>query len=200
MAARRRSLGGRPRLLCRPRTFSPRAARRPLPDRWKYRESDTGLALPRHGCGRGNRCRCRVQTGAAGGKGARQSSSYRQRLTSALLQRQADDIAAANTRDVAPLPSMIDGLFGAIDIMQERISEHRLASEPPDVLLIPRLEPLGPFAYHRAALAIAEGRDVVALMLPAINALRRSRRSQIGPVAAPRALEQPSFAGVDPTP
>ena len=102
-------------------------------------------------------------------RAARESPSYRQRLASALLRRQVD-VPASNTRDVAPLPSMIDGLFGAIDIMQERISEQRLASEPPDVLLIPRLEPLGPFSYHRAALAIAAGRDVVALMLPTIHA------------------------------
>jgi NTE family protein len=114
-------------------------------------------------------------------KVGRESPSYRQRLTSALLRRQVDDIAAANTRDVAPLPSMIDGLFGAIDIMQERISEQRLASEPPDVLLIPRLEQLGPFAYHRAALAIAKGRDVVALMLPAIHASLAASRMRRKP-------------------
>ena len=100
----------------------------------------------------------------------RESPSYRQQLTSTLLRRRVDDITAANIGDVAPLPSIIDGLVGAIDIMQERISEQRLTSDPPDVLLIPRLQPLGPFAYHRAALAIAEGREVVALMLPAIQA------------------------------
>ncbi|MGH6820488.1 MAG: patatin-like phospholipase family protein [Methylocella sp.] len=31
-------------------------------------------------------------------------------------------------------------------------------------------QPLGPFEYHRAALAIAKGRESVALMLPAIHA------------------------------
>jgi hypothetical protein len=71
---------------------------------------------------------------------------------------------------VAPLPSMIDALLGAIEIMQERTSEQRLATEPPDVVLIPRLPSLGPFEYHRAAAAIAEGREAVALMLPAIHA------------------------------
>lgn len=54
--------------------------------------------------------------------------------------------------------------------MQEGIAQRRLASEPPDVLLIPRLEPLGAFEYHRGALAIVEGRQTVALMLPAIQA------------------------------
>jgi NTE family protein len=82
----------------------------------------------------------------------------RHQLLNALLRRQVDDSGASNGRVVAPLPSMIDALLGAIDIMQERMAERRLASEPPDVLIVPRLEPFGPFEYHRAALAIAEGR------------------------------------------
>jgi NTE family protein len=69
----------------------------------------------------------------------------------------------------AIVPSMVDTLLGAIDIMQEAIAQRRLASEPPDVLLTPRLAFVGPFEYHRAALAIAEGHKAVAQMLPAIR-------------------------------
>ena len=68
---------------------------------------------------------------------------------------------------VAP-PSIVDTLLGAIDVMQERIAQARLVSEPPDILLAPSLGMLGPFEYHRAALAIAEGRAAVAQNLPAI--------------------------------
>jgi NTE family protein len=53
--------------------------------------------------------------------------------------------------------------------MQEGIAQGRLLSEPPDVLLSPQLGPFGPFEYHRAAVAIAEGREAVALMLAAIH-------------------------------
>jgi NTE family protein len=53
--------------------------------------------------------------------------------------------------------------------VQERIAQARLVSEPPDVLLTPRLGELGTFEYHRAALAIAEGRAAVAQNLPAIR-------------------------------
>ena len=66
-------------------------------------------------------------------------------------------------------PSIVDTLLGAIDVMQEQISQARLVSEPPDVLLTPLLGKLGPFKYHRAALAIAEGRAAVAQNLPAIR-------------------------------
>jgi NTE family protein len=70
--------------------------------------------------------------------------------------------------EVAP-PSLIETLVGAINIMQLRIARSRLAGEPPDVLLTPRLGHLGLLDYHRAELAIAEGRDEVARMLPAIR-------------------------------
>ena len=53
--------------------------------------------------------------------------------------------------------------------MQERIAQARLASEPPEVLLTPRLGRLGPFEYHRATAAITAGREAVAQMLPAID-------------------------------
>src|SRR5438552_11083330 len=61
-----------------------------------------------------------------------------------------------------PPPSIIDTLLGAIDVMQERIAQARLVTEPPEVLLTPSLGHLGPFEYHRAATAIAEGREAVA--------------------------------------
>jgi NTE family protein len=67
------------------------------------------------------------------------------------------------------LPSIADTLLGTIDIMQDRIAQARLLRDAPDVLLTPSLGQVGPFEYHRAALAIAEGREVVAQMLPAIE-------------------------------
>jgi predicted acylesterase/phospholipase RssA len=71
--------------------------------------------------------------------------------------------------EIRPPPSMVDTLLGAIDVMQERIAQARLLSEPPEVLLTPRLGELGPFEYHRAAMAITEGREAVARMLPTIH-------------------------------
>jgi NTE family protein len=78
-------------------------------------------------------------------------------------------LGSSKRPEMPPPPSIVDTLLGAIDVMQERIAQARLVSEPPDVLLTPRLGPLGPFEYHRAAMAIAEGRDVVAQNLPAIR-------------------------------
>src|SRR5260370_42490473 len=71
--------------------------------------------------------------------------------------------------EIPPLPSIVDAMLGAIDVMQQRIAQSRLVSEAPDVLLTPSLVHLGSFEYHRAAQAIAEGREAVAQMLPAIQ-------------------------------
>ena len=84
-------------------------------------------------------------------------------------RRRLFNVLGPSKRPDVPPPSIVDTLLGAIDVMQERIAQGRLVSEPPDVLLRPRLGKLGPFEYHRAALAIAEGRAAVEQNLPAIH-------------------------------
>jgi NTE family protein len=88
-----------------------------------------------------------------------------------------DILSSSPPPDVRPLPSITDTLLGAIDIMQERIGQARLAGESPEVLLTPRLGHFGPFEYHRAALAIAAGREAVTEMLPAIRSVLVAGRS-----------------------
>lgn len=67
------------------------------------------------------------------------------------------------------IPSMIDVLSTSINIMQVRIARSRLAGEPADVQISPRVGQVGPMDYHRAAEAIAEGEAAVARMMPAIR-------------------------------
>jgi NTE family protein len=66
-------------------------------------------------------------------------------------------------------PSLLETLMGSINIMQLRIARSRLAGDPPDVLITPRLGHLGLLDYHHAEVAIAEGREAVARALPAIR-------------------------------
>lgn len=77
--------------------------------------------------------------------------------------------AAAAVADVR-VPSMLSAVAQSIDIMQVRITRSRLAGEPADILIQPRLGGVGIFDFHRAAPAIAEGRAAVQMMLPAIRA------------------------------
>lgn len=68
-----------------------------------------------------------------------------------------------------PAPSLAAVLSTSINIMQVRIARSRLAGEPADALIAPRLAHLGLMDYHRAAEAIAEGSAAVQRMLPAIE-------------------------------
>jgi NTE family protein len=58
-------------------------------------------------------------------------------------------------------PRTFEVMIGAINIMQDRITRSRLAGEPPDVLLAPRLYDIGLLDYQRGAEAIAAGRACV---------------------------------------
>ena len=69
------------------------------------------------------------------------------------------------------LPSLVSVLTTSIHIMQTRIALSRLAGEPADVLLSPRLAHLALMDYHRADEAISEGREAVRRMLPAIQSV-----------------------------
>lgn len=67
------------------------------------------------------------------------------------------------------LPTLITVVNSAIQIMQVRIARSRLAGEPADVVIAPRVARLGLMDYHRGVEAIAEGREAVARALPAIR-------------------------------
>ncbi|MEN8170199.1 MAG: patatin-like phospholipase RssA [Pseudomonadota bacterium] len=67
------------------------------------------------------------------------------------------------------VPGLFEVMASAINIMQDRITKSRMAGDPPDVLLSPRLGKLGLLEFDRAEEAIAEGFDSVRRMLPAIQ-------------------------------
>jgi len=55
------------------------------------------------------------------------------------------------------LPSLLDVVASSITIMQVQITRSRMAGEPPDVVIAPRLAHLDLLDFHRANEAIAEG-------------------------------------------
>ncbi|TFZ01475.1 patatin-like phospholipase RssA [Ramlibacter rhizophilus] len=75
-------------------------------------------------------------------------------------------------REVAtPTLSMFDVLGVSLNIMQVRITRSRLAGEPADVMVRPRLAQLALMDFHRGALAIAEGERVAGEVLREIESL-----------------------------
>lgn len=61
-------------------------------------------------------------------------------------------------RDQTPDPGLFDVIVGAIDIMQDRLTRSRMAGEPPDVHIKPRLSHIGLMDFDRARECIEEGR------------------------------------------
>ena len=60
-------------------------------------------------------------------------------------------------------PGVMTVVASSLDIMQDRITRSRLAGEPPELLLTPRLAHISLLEFHRAAEAIDVGRHCVQL-------------------------------------
>jgi NTE family protein len=60
-------------------------------------------------------------------------------------------------------------MAGSIHIMQDRITRARMAGDPPDVVLSPRLAHLGLMDFDHASEAINAGVDCVRLHLPLLR-------------------------------
>lgn len=75
------------------------------------------------------------------------------------------------TKMSEPTPNLFDALASSVDIMQDRITRSRMAGDPPDILLVPKLSQLGLMEFHRAREAIDEGYRSVQRLLPEIEYL-----------------------------
>jgi len=70
--------------------------------------------------------------------------------------------------DSPTIPSLFDVIASSINIMQVRITRARLAGDPPDVVVSPKLPHLGLMEFHRAAEAIEEGYIATKAVMPQI--------------------------------
>jgi NTE family protein len=77
------------------------------------------------------------------------------------LQGSLGALIPARSPDEPRMPSMLDVLTTSINIMQVRISRSRMAGEPPDLVVAPRLAHFGLLDFHRAKEAIEEGKRAV---------------------------------------
>lgn len=59
------------------------------------------------------------------------------------------------------LPSMMDVLASSINVMQVRITRSRMAGEPPDLIITPKLGNVGMLDFHLAKEIIEEGKRAV---------------------------------------
>jgi NTE family protein len=87
------------------------------------------------------------------------------------LQENLSAIMPVRTGNGHRLPSMLDVVASSINIMQVRISRSRMAGDPPDLVVTPRLAQLGLLDFHRTEEAIEEGRRAVEAVRPNLRAL-----------------------------
>ena len=66
-------------------------------------------------------------------------------------------------------PSIFNILAGSLNIMQDRIIRSRMAGDPPDILLSPRVAQIGVLEFERSTEGIAEGRSCVERLNSAIK-------------------------------
>jgi NTE family protein len=89
----------------------------------------------------------------------------------AALQRVAGDVRqrlggeATARRDESP--SILDVVANSLNIMQIRVTRSRMAGDPPDLLVAPRLRDFGLLDFDRAEEAVEEGRRAVTQALAA---------------------------------
>jgi NTE family protein len=65
--------------------------------------------------------------------------------------------------------NLVEVITGSLNIMSVRITRSRMAGEPADAVIQPRLGELGLLEYHRAGEAIAEGVAAAELAIPVIR-------------------------------
>ena len=66
-------------------------------------------------------------------------------------------------------PGVFEAIASSVNITQDRITRSRMAGDPPDILLTPRLSHIGLLEFYRANEAIDEGKACVDRMLPEIQ-------------------------------
>ena len=66
-------------------------------------------------------------------------------------------------------PSLFEAIAGSVNITQDRITRSRMAGDPPDILLSPKLSHIGLLEFYRGDEAISEGKKCVQRMLPEIQ-------------------------------
>ncbi len=79
----------------------------------------------------------------------------------------------ARGKKVGNAPGIATVMVDAFNITQDRIARSRLAGDPPDVMICPKLSPVGLFEFHRTDECIELGRQATERALPDIRELIR---------------------------
>lgn len=70
-------------------------------------------------------------------------------------------LVSSRSSNEPKMPSILEVIASSINIMQVKIARSRMAGDPPDLVVAPRLAHLGLIDFHRAKEAIEEGKRAV---------------------------------------
>lgn len=122
--------------------------------------ADVVIAVNVNGGIVGKHFRRTPETTHTGEKGAVKSPAMFGGLSLKLKSR-AEYLLTKLLQTRAEAPGLFDVIAGSINIMQDRITRSRMAGDPPEITLMPRLDHIGLLEFDRAAEAIEEGRESV---------------------------------------
>lgn len=116
-----------------------------------------------------------LNAGLVGPLKSRKSQSEDRKARHAFIDKMLENLPATLRARVPGMgkddgaPGYLDVTIGALNIMQEQIARSRLAGDPPDVLIAPRLNHIDLLEFNRAKDAIEAGAAATRRALPAIE-------------------------------
>ncbi len=90
-----------------------------------------------------------------------------------LLQNITNRLQIGKEEDKTELPSMMEVMIKSLSIMTSRISMSRLAGEPPELLVVPKIADINLMEFHRANEAIEAGYNETMRHRPELENMRR---------------------------
>ncbi|RGE46944.1 patatin [Comamonas testosteroni] len=103
------------------------------------------------------------------GKWKRSMTSVKSLSSSMIRRKSGADVKDAED-DAPVVPSLVNVVLASVNIMQMRITRSRMAGDPAEVLIAPRLSHIGLMDFHRGRESIDEGYAATQRALPALKA------------------------------
>lgn len=106
-----------------------------------------------------------------------QGSNFLAERINGFISNYTGTLFAEDTVPKEDVPNMFDAIAAAVNITQDRITRSRMAGDPPDIVLQPRLAHIGLLEFFRAAEAIEAGSQSVDKSMADIEfCLRRNQQ------------------------
>ena len=90
-------------------------------------------------------------------------------LSSSVIRKGRKEVSEDDDDDEPQVPSLVNVVLASVNIMQMRITRSRMAGDPAEILIAPRLSHIGLMDFHRGRESIDEGYAATQLALPALK-------------------------------